>query len=179
MDTHTKLTRPQSEEIFRQYFLTECYQGPQKMWHHKCGTPIRMHPVSISLHSGTVESCPGPGVVPAGGSMEPQKVPYCNRCEKVPQETGCLHEPADATILVEVDSTKAPPILVWKFQEAPENFQKLSPHGGDEEWLALVPPTYEKTGALGWILENTSLAICNLSMHRIKGGFLVAIGKHS
>lgn len=30
-------------------------------------------------------------------------------------------------------------IRVWPFYEAPEELRALSEHGGDEDWLALVP----------------------------------------
>ena len=178
MDTHTKLTRPQSEEIFRHYFLTECYQGPQKMWHHKCGTLIRMHQASLSIHREPLDRCPGPGVVAAGGTAETQAIPYCSRCEKIPQDTGCIHEPPGETVLVEVDSSKETPILVWKFKDAPERLQKLSPHGGDKGWLALFPPAFAKSGAPDWV-ESRGFAAKETSTHEIEGGFFVVIGCHS
>ncbi len=28
---------------------------------------------------------------------------------------------------------------LWRFKDAPVEYQQLSPHGGDEEWVALVP----------------------------------------
>lgn len=31
-------------------------------------------------------------------------------------------------------------LQVWKFEDAPEEFRALSTSGGDEDWLALVPP---------------------------------------
>lgn len=180
MNTHNKLTRPQSEEIFRQYFLTECYQGPQKMWRHKCGTPIRMRPASISIHQCPPDKCPGPDIVAADGTMEVQQIPYCDRCEEVPQNIGCLHETPDATLTVEIDLSKAPPILVWRFQEAPEEYRKLSPHGGDEDWLALIPPSVRehKDGFPDW-LETPAFGVHSTSVHEVPGGFWIVIGAHS
>lgn len=175
MDTHTKLTRPQSEEIFRQYFLTECYQGPQKMWRHKCGTLIRMHTASISIHKCPPDKCPGPDIVAAGGTMEVQQIPYCDRCENVPGNIGCLHEPDLPPAQIEVGSTKAPPILVWKFEDAPERLQKLSPHGGNEGWLALFPPTLTQSGAPDWV-ESRGFTAKETSTHEVEGGFFVVIG---
>ncbi len=187
METHTKLTRPQSEEIFRQYFLTECYQGTQKMWHHKCGTLIRMHTASISLHKGPPESCPGPGVVSAGGETELQQVPYCARCEKVPHNEGCLHVSQGETIQsFEVDSTKAPPILVWRFADAPEEYRKpfldgAKRSGGkavyvEDDWLALVPPSFlSETGLPNWaesVFRGHTRRISPLPE-----GFLLVVGK--
>jgi hypothetical protein len=34
------------------------------------------------------------------------------------------------------------PISIWRFHEAPEELRALSPHGGDEDWLAELPPTF-------------------------------------
>jgi len=33
-----------------------------------------------------------------------------------------------------------PAVFMWSFRNAPEHLQQLSPHGGDEDWIALVPP---------------------------------------
>jgi hypothetical protein len=30
-------------------------------------------------------------------------------------------------------------IKVWRFQDAPQRLRKLSRHGGDEDWIVLVP----------------------------------------
>ena len=34
------------------------------------------------------------------------------------------------------------PIQVWRFDEAPEEYQRLATRGGDEDWLAVVPKEY-------------------------------------
>ena len=36
------------------------------------------------------------------------------------------------------DITK-PPIHVWPFHDAPQAYRDMSPHGGDEDWIALIP----------------------------------------
>lgn len=33
-------------------------------------------------------------------------------------------------------------IRVWRFDDAPEELRDLSHHGGDEDWLALIPPAF-------------------------------------
>ena len=33
----------------------------------------------------------------------------------------------------------AGPIQVWRFQDAPAELRALSPEGGDEDWLAVIP----------------------------------------
>jgi hypothetical protein len=73
------------------------------------------------------------------------------------------------------------PITVWAFHEAPERFQHLSQHGGDEDWLAFVPQEYEHD----WIrwLEEPHFAPCSVSRHEgvswggVRG--YVVIGAHA
>lgn len=69
-------------------------------------------------------------------------------------------------------------ILVWRFHDAPSELQALSSHGGDEDWLALVPE--EMSGE--WIpwLEHGSFGVCDISKHTVPGtGDVVYIGAHS
>jgi phosphoserine aminotransferase len=73
------------------------------------------------------------------------------------------------------------PILVWRFYEAPEEFQALSQHGGDEDWLAHVPARfYAKQGNdyIPW-LEYGSFGVCDISEHRLEDGSRVFIGAHA
>lgn len=35
-------------------------------------------------------------------------------------------------------------ICVWEWEKAPEEFRKLSRHGGDEDGIAIIPPQYEE-----------------------------------
>ena len=70
------------------------------------------------------------------------------------------------------------PIQVWRFEDAPEEYKKLSPHGGDEDWLILVPPGYEND-CIGWLEESTSSRIgCDISVHPLENGSVVHIGAH-
>jgi len=39
-------------------------------------------------------------------------------------------------------SKKAVHIKVWKWESAPEELKALSHHGGDEDWVALVPSVW-------------------------------------
>lgn len=68
------------------------------------------------------------------------------------------------------------PILVWRFYEAPEQYRKLSEHGGDEDWLAFVPDRY-KDEYIGW-LEYGSFGVCEITQHPVEGG-VVYIGAHA
>jgi hypothetical protein len=62
-------------------------------------------------------------------------------------------------------------VLVWHFPDAPEVFRRLSPHGGDEDFLALVPAGVEcPAWALWWQ---------DASRHGLPDGSVVLIGAHA
>ena len=69
------------------------------------------------------------------------------------------------------------PILVWRFQDAPMKLQGLSRHGGDEDWLAVVPP-YLKDAWIGW-LDTGPFGCCSVSQHDQEDGSVVHIGAHA
>jgi hypothetical protein len=69
------------------------------------------------------------------------------------------------------------PIRVWRFREAPLAWQKLSPHGGDEDWLAHVPVHLSKA-YIRW-LEEPHFACFSVSEHPLPDGSKVVIGAHS
>lgn len=68
-------------------------------------------------------------------------------------------------------------IRVWRFADAPMWMQRLSTHGGDEDWLALVPPNL----ALAYVpwLEVGPFGCCDVSQHPIACGYVVFIGAHA
>lgn len=68
-------------------------------------------------------------------------------------------------------------ILVWHFDDAPEDFRKLSGHGGDEDWLAFVPDAL-KGEWIPWLDSGSSFGCCDVSEHPVDGG-VVHIGAHS
>ena len=41
-----------------------------------------------------------------------------------------------------LDPTKT--ILIWRWEDAPEEYRKMSTHGGDEDWVAFVPKELAK-----------------------------------
>jgi hypothetical protein len=68
-------------------------------------------------------------------------------------------------------------IIVWAFNEAPPEYRELSPHGGDEDWIALVP--FEKANDyIGWLEEGTSFGCCSVSKHAVETG-VIFIGAHA
>ncbi len=70
------------------------------------------------------------------------------------------------------------PIQVWDYHQAPEEL-KLSDNGGDEDWLALVPPGYE-CRYIQW-LETPHFACCDVQItpHPTLAGYTIHIGSHS
>ena len=69
-------------------------------------------------------------------------------------------------------------ILVWVFDAAPEEFRKLSPHGGDEDWLAVVPASM-KGQWIPWLEDERTFGCAGISTHELEDGRTVHIGAHS
>lgn len=72
----------------------------------------------------------------------------------------------------------AEPIRVWPFYDAPEEYQKLTPHGGDEDWLAVIPASYKGPRPM-WMDDGTAFGCCDVSEHALPDGSRVFIGAHS
>lgn len=73
-------------------------------------------------------------------------------------------------------------LRVWRFQDAPAELQALSEHGGDEDWLLLIPPDYPhgidwaEVDSCGW---NNPFGVCKVSSYPLPNGWEVRIGAHS
>jgi hypothetical protein len=70
-------------------------------------------------------------------------------------------------------------IRVYSFREAPNDLRALSPHGGDEDWLAVVPPDYSKRHYISWLQPGSPFGVCNVSEHELIDGTFVYIGAHA
>lgn len=72
------------------------------------------------------------------------------------------------------------PIIVWSFYDAPEALRNVSGHGGDEDWLAEVPP-HLKDDYIGWMVSGSRFGVCDVSNHEhpYREGWEVRIGAHS
>lgn len=71
------------------------------------------------------------------------------------------------------------PILVWRFHDAPQEFQDLSRHGGDEDWLAVVPASMVGD-YIPWLEEGRGgFGVCDVEEHRLADGRAVFIGAHA
>jgi hypothetical protein len=74
-------------------------------------------------------------------------------------------------------------IRVWRFEDAPPEYQKLSTHGGDEDWVAHIPVGVMNScyGYIGWCEPqmNGSFGCSDISQHILPNGDVVRIGAHS
>lgn len=71
-------------------------------------------------------------------------------------------------------------IQIWRFEDAPEALRKLSTNGGDEDWLAVIPPNLKEEW-IPWMDSGTSFG-CYMVFeyeHPIKVGYVVRIGCHA
>lgn len=71
-------------------------------------------------------------------------------------------------------------IRVWRWQDAPEELQALSQHGGDEDWVALVPPLLAGEW-IDWMEEGTRFGRHDVSEHTHPElpGYVVRISAHA
>jgi len=72
-------------------------------------------------------------------------------------------------------------IMVWRFEDAPVVYQDLSPHGGDEDWVAFIPQGFIKKHGdyVSWCdPENGPFGVCHISEHQVTNG-IVRIGAHA
>ena len=72
------------------------------------------------------------------------------------------------------------PIIVWQFHDAPVALQDLSNNGGDEDWLAEIPPKFSGSW-IGWMESGGPFGCCDVSEydHPTKAGWKVKIGAHA
>ena len=67
------------------------------------------------------------------------------------------------------------PIEVWRFEDAPKHLQDLSTNGGDEDWVAVVPPWLAKED-IRWMRTAFGCCCVNEYEHPYLEGFVVRIG---
>ena len=78
--------------------------------------------------------------------------------------------------VVPLKDTQGRSIIIWSFYEAPGELRCLSRHGGDEDWIALVPADMEQPS---WMESGTRFGCCNVSEHTFEDGRQVFIGAHA
>ena len=74
------------------------------------------------------------------------------------------------------DPVTSKAITVWSFYDAPAELRALSPHGGDEDWLALVPRGVPQPL---WMESGTPFGCCEVSEHPQDDDSTVYIGAHA
>lgn len=76
-------------------------------------------------------------------------------------------------------------MIVWEFYKAPTPLQKLSPHGGDEDYLLLLEPGEQepdwadRIGACGSVPRRLNTTGRHVSRHKLESGHTVLIGAHA
>ena len=70
------------------------------------------------------------------------------------------------------------PIKIWRFSDAPQQYQQMSEHGGDEDYIALVPVHY-RDEYLVWRIEELGMLGCSSTDKYERPEGDVYIGAHS
>lgn len=70
-------------------------------------------------------------------------------------------------------------LKIWKFENAPEEYKKLSQNGGDEDWIVFMPDGFDEENEFPYFLdEGTYFACFIVEDYEVKGG-KIRIGAHS
>ena len=69
-------------------------------------------------------------------------------------------------------------IQVWAWPDAPPILKKLSDNGGDEDWLAIVPP-HLATKNIQWLGSSFGCFCVDEYKHPWLKGYVVRIGCHA
>ena len=83
---------------------------------------------------------------------------------------------ANALLAIDTEEPAEQLIRVLPFEAAPKALQELSKHGGDEDWLAVVPETL-RDAYIPWLGSN--FGCCDVSKHPLPDGSVVYIGTHA
>lgn len=79
-----------------------------------------------------------------------------------------------------MDERTEQPISVWRYDDAPKWMRDLSPHGGDEDWIAHVPACHRpEDDAIRWLDSGTAFGVCDVSRHPQSDGSCIYIGAHA
>lgn len=69
-------------------------------------------------------------------------------------------------------------IKVWRFEDAPAELRARTPHGGDEDWLALVPATMADEW-IPWLDDYGPFGRSEISKEVLPDGSVLYIGAHA
>lgn len=84
----------------------------------------------------------------------------------------------DVDVVELVETPFSSPIQVWRYDDAPRELKEMSKFGGDEDWVALVPP-HSANEWLGWAEEGTPFGCCGVQRVELDDGRVVLIGAHA
>lgn len=68
-------------------------------------------------------------------------------------------------------------ITVWEWRSAPVALRDLSLHGGDEDYVALIPPGVDPDPRWAW--EGGNFGVCRVQRELLRSGHTVLIGAHA
>ena len=68
-------------------------------------------------------------------------------------------------------------IKVYRFEDAPEELRILSTNGGDEDWIAIVPPSLQDD-YFPWLEEGSLFGCCSVDEYWLDGNKIL-IGCHA
>jgi hypothetical protein len=72
------------------------------------------------------------------------------------------------------------PIKIWRFEMAPKKYQNMSDHGGDEDWVAVIPRTSPLSYLrIPFLHEGSAFGRCCVSEHQMPNGDTLLIGAHA
>lgn len=66
-------------------------------------------------------------------------------------------------------------LAMWRFEQAPPLLAALSQHGGDEDWVVLIPPDFGELPF--WMSEGTSFA-SSVDIYDLPEGWQLLISAH-
>lgn len=71
-------------------------------------------------------------------------------------------------------------IRIWAWSDAPEELKQLSRNGGDEDWVALLPPKF-KDEWISWMESGSSFGCCSVDNyeHPELPNYTIRIGCHA
>lgn len=105
-----------------------------------------------------------------------QAVTYAgNRAEEA---RGAVADLSASIAALRADKADPRCVHVWRFDDAPPEFRALSTHGGDEDWLALIPAALADDW-FPWMESGGPFGCCDVSEHVLDGGAVVRIGAHA
>lgn len=73
------------------------------------------------------------------------------------------------------------PIQLWRWYDAPEGLRDIARIGGDEDWVAIIPP-HMADDIPTWMEGGRSeFAVCceTIKEHPTKPGYLIVVGAHA